>query len=545
MACCSSWSVPFYIEVLDDSGPASLTAAIDGGDPVTVPVAFASVNAGFFDQYGRLLSESSLAVGGSIQAWLKFTAYPPAAISYGAYWPYLRVGAAPLQIRAANSNPSAVSTSLQDWAIAPGNLLVTGPESLSAVAGGSSVISAQWSIAASAGNSQPLRVDVSSNQLTLGSATIGVNLQAVLAVTLPSLKSPAAVTLTSADPSRLVLSTDPTKPGQASVTVPSQYGFQVYAQALAGSGNVDVSATLAGVPSVHATVHLAPSGFAWSGEVLNITTADTASPTIQGYLLDATSYAPVVAQMAAPSVGNVSLQIPGGSVVTLASTSVALSANSLATPVPLTAAGVGTAQIAILQPPGCIVPTGRHALRVTVTLPPFTLSAVKVGKYLQLPVSTQFPKGAPPSPLPPISFASADSSKLLVSATRTDPGNSTAVMSVAATPYTGVAYQPVYVQAIGGPADVTLTASMAGHTDASTVVQIVPTALGISSGYYSSTTLETNTQASPTILTLSAVALGGGSGEFWPGFPSSPVTIDDSNPAVASIAPGPIHTFRK
>jgi len=539
LSCCaSSGYVSFFVEVLDDSGPASLTASIAGGDPVTVPVALTDAKAGFYDSYRRLLTQSALPMGSSLQASLKFTAYLPGAIPYAATVPYLRSGAAPLQIHLANSNPSAVSTSLQDWAIQPGNVLVTPSISFSPVLAGSSQISARWGAASSAADSAPLSVYVSSNQPAVSSATIGINLQTALSVTLPSLTSPAAVTVTSADPSRLVLSTDPTKPGQASITVSTTWGFQVYAQALAGWGDVDVSATLAGAPAAHATVHLAPSGFAWYSEVLAITTADIPSPTIQGYVLDPVSFAPLTAQMASPGSGSVALQIPDSTVVKLASASVALSTVSTSTAVALTPVAPGATQIAILQPPGSVAPAGRHALRVTVKLPSFTMYPVKVGKFLQLPVSAQFQK-SPPSPLPPLSFTSSDSSNLLVSATRTDPGSATANVSAAA-PYTGSAYQPVYVQAIDGPADVTLSASVAGYADGSTVVQIVPTSLAISSGYYASAALETNTQAGPSSLALSAAPLGNGSGEFWAGFPSSPVTINNSNPAVAAVPNSPI-----
>lgn len=101
-------------------------------------------------------------------------------------------------------------------------------------------------------------------------ATIGNNLQVGAHLTLgqPAPPGGAKVTLTSADPSRLLLSTSNTSPGSKSitVTVPANgMSGNFVLQALGDKGTVSYSASAEGYQSREVNVYLAPSGVIITG----------------------------------------------------------------------------------------------------------------------------------------------------------------------------------------------------------------------------------------------------------------------------------------
>jgi hypothetical protein len=102
-------------------------------------------------------------------------------------------------------------------------------------------------------------VTVQSGFLQVSSnGSLGKDLQAVASVSLYNgVSAGAPVTLTSADPTRLLISTSATLPGQASATLSGTSNVSFYLQALENSGTVAVTATAPGFASAMATVTLA------------------------------------------------------------------------------------------------------------------------------------------------------------------------------------------------------------------------------------------------------------------------------------------------
>ena len=108
------------------------------------------------------------------------------------------------------------------------------------------------------------------NTLTPASGSVGHNLQtyATVALSAPA-DSDVTMTVTSSDPSRLLIAKHPEAKGSASITVTVRAKYrespEFWLQALGSSGDVPYSVTIPGFEPGKGTVTLAPSGIAISG----------------------------------------------------------------------------------------------------------------------------------------------------------------------------------------------------------------------------------------------------------------------------------------
>jgi hypothetical protein len=117
--------------------------------------------------------------------------------------------------------------------------------------------------------------------IDLVATTVGKDLEASGVVTLqaPAPAGGVDVTLTSADPSKVILASDATTAGTSSITVnvpEGQQNFGYYSQALANSGIVQIGASATGFGNGSTTVTLVPSGFFTDspGDSFTTSTAD-------------------------------------------------------------------------------------------------------------------------------------------------------------------------------------------------------------------------------------------------------------------------------
>jgi hypothetical protein len=124
-----------------------------------------------------------------------------------------------------------------------------------------------------------LTASVTNPQVTLlgsGGTTIGSNLQVSASgqLNIPAPAGGLPVTITSSDPTKVLLANNPTDPGSSNITVTVPAGSGVnsigfptyYVQALgATSGSVTLTATAPGFMGSTLTLNLAPSGFVLSG----------------------------------------------------------------------------------------------------------------------------------------------------------------------------------------------------------------------------------------------------------------------------------------
>ena len=97
---------------------------------------------------------------------------------------------------------------------------------------------------------------------------IGKNLQFVQSIN-PFERVPASITITSSDPSKLLISTDPKAAGQASVSIGPPNFPTIYLQALSDSGQVKVTFSTPGFESKESTVTLYPSSVTFNASVLS------------------------------------------------------------------------------------------------------------------------------------------------------------------------------------------------------------------------------------------------------------------------------------
>jgi hypothetical protein len=186
----------------------------------------------------------------------------------------------------------------------------------------------------------------------------------------------ADVTLTSSDASKLLLSADPALGGSASVTVhvgQNQNAVAVYAQALANSGSVQITASAPGYVNGAGSVGFAPSGFvnAYPGGDFSITTLapDQLLYVCAASLDPATlNYYTTDAVRTSASVGVSSSNTVVGTIVNSPRTLTAGQTCTYETGTNLFfhAVGTGSTTLTVVQPSGFSTPSNRPPITATV-----------------------------------------------------------------------------------------------------------------------------------------------------------------------------------
>jgi hypothetical protein len=532
-----------FVEVLDDTGSVSITASSPGYDPVTTPLSIFPLTGGLFDISSRPLQNASLSVGGSVTAQIYL--YPDFPLIYPYTWE-LRAGAAPIEMRLETLDNTIASPGGATGTFGPGGIAKLAVQ-IKALSFGTAIFALHLAgpvpLPLKPGS---LTVNVFGQQLFLGPVTVGSNLMTQLPFSAPGpvLKSPFTVTITSSDPSRILLSPDTRTPGQPSITVTSPFN-SVYVQSLVNAGFVDVTATSDGYQSGRATIRSVPSGFAWASPAVTLGQGNAANVTLAAYALDPGNLTPMARQAARPGLsGSLALQNSNASVVSLSTDNIPLGSFD-STAISLTPVTRGDAQIAITQPPGFIQPVGHASLNVKVLSPSIELSAPPLGRNMQ--VALAFGLKTPPgqSTNPPVTITSGDPSKLLISASDSVIGSASA--TILSRPADG--YPTVYLQALDGPADVKIVASSPGFADSSIIVPILASSVVLSSYYpFPTQGIEMNTQQDPQTINIATIALqdsalynaGAASGVLRAGLDPIPVSIRSSNPSVAAAVNNPI-----
>lgn len=352
------------------------------------------------------------------------------------------------------------------------------------------------------------------------------------------------IKFSSSDPGRVVLSDDPVKPGQGSITVPFPFNTGgIFVQSLSDTGSVDITATAGGFPAATIRVTMTPSGLAWTAPAVTLPHDDRFGPSVTGYALDPNNLSATIRQTLRPGLsGTLTLQNSNPSAVILESDTLPLISSVFDTLAPglrvkLTVAAGGRSEIAIVQPAGFVQPAGRGPLHVEArrNLP---ISPLIIGRNLQAQISPPLFAGV--SEGPPITFTSSNPAQLVLTSDRFTLGGPSATSTFRDGNYTAV-----YAQAIDGPSDVKVTASSPGYTDTSVLFNIVPTYLSFAngSGVPGDSIFSIRSQQGPVSLSLIALpegAIGLPSQLIRPGVDSVPVAIESSNPAAAAVLKPPI-----
>jgi hypothetical protein len=360
-----------------------------------------------------------------------------------------------------------------------------------AVGSSNVTIDAPAGFATPAANQQVVGTVTLSN-IFLSTSSTGKDLQAQLGISLGAAAPPGneQVTVTSADPSQVLLTTDPTVAGASSVSVvvfagSSQPSVPVYAQALNNTGTVNITASSPSFGSVTTPIQLVPSGFV-------IASTCAASP-ISTTPLSADTPVAVYAVALDPSTLNdtdlisgcyprgLPLRFGAGSVtvnITTADPSVGTITTSPVTFNPGDASqstafhpvAVGNTNVNLSPVTGFSTPANYQQIAAAVANGTISLSVPDLGKNLENVVGVSLSTAAPNGET--IILTSGDPAKLLLSTDPTVLGSST--VSVSVPPNGGSSNTSVYAQALEGAGTVSVTASSADYSSASVQVNLLP-----------------------------------------------------------------------
>lgn len=371
--------------------------------------------------------------------------------------------------------------------------------------------------------------------------SVGNNLEAQLAVTLgaPAPAGGVALTVTSADPTQLVLSTDPTATGTDSVVVTVAEGTlasttPIYVQALSDNGAVDVVASAPDYSSQSASVALQPAAlFVIQGSFsTSVTSPDTALTIVSAPIVNGArgSAQPVRGGGAY----DVAVASSDSTIGTVASVHFGGGDTTQATAFHPIAGGTTT--LTVQQPAGFATPASGAQIAATVTAPAMSISDVTVGQNLEVSESSSLAQPAPAGGVT-VTVTSADPSLVLVATSATAAGTPILQLSVPAGSSTIPAF---FVQSLGGTGTVGITAAAPGFTAQMANVTLAPAALFFLNGNISTTTLSTNTTLT---VTSALIAANGGRGpaQAVRGGAGVDVAVSTSNPTVGTITVSPVH----
>lgn len=330
------------------------------------------------------------------------------------------------------SNNTGVFTAPGNVTFGPGATTVNIP--LTGVSAGSGQLSASAAGIGTISANVTVNSVVAGAAITIPSVSVGNNLEASIEA---KISQPAAggvlLTLTSSDPSKLVITGRPNSAGMQRLNVGIPAGLNsvggIYLQGLASSGSVVVSATADGYSAGSALVTLTPSGFIITGpgggSSFTTNVGSSASTlTLNSVRLDSNlNFAEVQA-------------VRGGFSASVAVNNSNANAGTVATPVafgggvdtamtlftPTTnGANAGTATLTVAAAAGFDTPTAGRTVAATVQSAGISCTPVTVGKNLEASVTCSL-QGGTPQAGQALTIMSADSSKLLLAAAATDAG---------------------------------------------------------------------------------------------------------------------------
>lgn len=393
-------------------------------------------------------------------------------------------------------------------------------------------------------------VNVTARTFTFDTLTVGKDLQVGTQLTL-SISAPLAgvpVTLTSSDPSKLLLSTADNSVGTGSITVKVPSGSftspTFYAQAKDSSGTVALTATASGYADGTTTVTLAPAGFYISNlttDTIDTTTlsADT-SLTVAAGALDPVTLKPVSVQQVRAGLGTVNVNIddPNKTIGTITVNPVVFNPGDAMKTTAFHPLATGSMNLTVTAPNGFTAPSQHQVIPTTVSAPAINIGNVTVGKDMQLLDGAWLEVGAPTGGVD-ITFTSSDPSKVLLSTSASTAGTGSITLHYAAG-YTNQLY--FYVQALANTGSVTLTAKGTGYADSTATVTLVPSGFVISNSNITNATVG----GSDVPIGIAAAALQPGTLNFGSyqqlraGVSPANVGVTSSNTTVATITTSPV-----
>jgi hypothetical protein len=265
---------------------------------------------------------------------------------------------------------------------------------------GSSAVSSTITASEPAGFSTPpsganaLAVTVTNQQMSCAGVTVGQNLENLTSCSLTgAAQSDTTVTLTSNDPSKLLLATDPSAPGAAVITRTIRAGgsnttpFYVYG--LGNSGTATFGASGGGFTAT-GTVTLAKSGFVLAGpfglgsDFLATAGGAPLDVMVQTALLDASGNPVDTQNLAGGLTVQVTVSSSNTAVGTISGSPAVITGANNSTNVLFQAATSGTTALTAVTPAGYTTPTQFATINATVGQPRLIIdSGNTIGKNLE------------------------------------------------------------------------------------------------------------------------------------------------------------------
>jgi hypothetical protein len=200
-----------------------------------------------------------------------------------------------------------------------------------------------------------------------------------------------AVTITSSDPSRMLVSTSATAPGQASVIIPAASGQpQIFLQSLADNGTATLSASANGYQSGTMTLTLAPAAAVFqTGFTQQTISTNSPVQTLSTVLapLDPATLRPVGQQIPRPG-ANLSIAVTSSDpkVLIVDTPTLKFPVDSQQQTVQVRPTGPGTAILSLGALPGGVMPGSSSQIVFNVAEPDLFIPNFSVGRDLQVPV---------------------------------------------------------------------------------------------------------------------------------------------------------------
>lgn len=403
---------------------------------------------------------------------------------------------------------------------------------------------------------------------SVNDVTIGQNLQTQLQINLstPVTGGPLNVTLTSSDSSKLILGSLTTA-GLANGTQVLQFPVGTssgitYAQALAGSGTVTVTASAPGYTSGVGTITLTPSGFVIAGP-----TGVVGVPSFPTNVGNSTSLKVMPGRLDS-SLNYVETQaIRGGFTIGVPLNSTSLNVGNLApgsltfTPADtqysttFTAKGVGSTLLSVTAPAGFSTPVG-GANSITANVSPGGVTAPNLTVGQSLESNGQITLIGAPSVDTIVTLVSSDSSRLRFSINGTDAGvgaipipgctppvpdptNVCKIVKIRA----GQSHSPdIYFQALDSSGSATYSATVPSFGSATGTIAFQPSGIVIAGPFGLGNTFSVASGSAPSTLTVESAMLDATRSFVVPQPVASQVSVNvtSSNTSVGTITGSPV-----
>jgi hypothetical protein len=326
--------------------------------------------------------------------------------------------------------------------------------------------------------------------LTAGKLSIGKNLQTWATVTLsePVATGELKVTITSSDPSRLLLSRNPEVAGTASITlvVRPQYreSPEFWLQAMGDTGQVSYAVTAPGYAGTTGTVDLFPAGVVLIGPhgengPPEFTTTPRGWPTklmLRVARLDKDGL-PAEAQYVRGGM-SLSLQLESSDAavggVSEPSLTIAAATDSVSTHFKPT--GAGKTSLRVKEIAGFRTPASLNKVMATVRVPGIAIADdMVIGENLQLAAALALGEPAAPGGVT-VTLTSGDPSKLLLSTSPTQVGKATIDVRLEA----GAVSTTYYLQSLSRSGDVSHQAKADGYASRTGTLTLAPSGVILS-----------------------------------------------------------------